>query len=94
MISRRGNDDPSTREAEYQARKEPAHVQPELPVAAAFFRGGRDEGAYCARDQQHRGERHDRDRAGRRIEQEGPEYPGRACSGRRRPSRSPAPSPM
>src|SRR5215813_7402041 len=80
MIARRRDDDPGTREAEHKAQDEPAHMQSALPVAAALGRGSRDEGAYRPGNQENRGKRHDRDRAGRRIKQEGSEYSRRARS--------------
>src|SRR5262245_66249193 len=80
MIARRRDDDPGTREAEHEAQDEPAHMQSALPVAAALRRGSRDEGAYRPGNHQNRGKRHDRDRSGRRIKQEGSEYSRRARS--------------
>src|SRR5262249_35256886 len=67
MSARRRDDDPSTGEAEQKAQDEPAHVQSPLPIAAALRRGSRDEGACRPGNQENRGERHDRDRAGRRV---------------------------
>src|SRR5262245_19875046 len=80
MIARRCDDDPSTREADEEAQDESAHMQSALPVAAALGSGSRDERAYRPGNHQNRGKRHDRDRAGRRIKQEGSEYSRRASS--------------
>src|SRR5262249_31047445 len=80
MIARRRDDDPSTGEAEQRPQAAPAHGKPPSPIAAALRGGSRDEGAYRPGNQETRGERHDRARAGRRVEQEGPEYPRRARS--------------
>src|SRR5499433_803099 len=80
MIARRRDDDPSTGEADQKAQDEPAHMQSALPIAAALRCGSRDEGAYRPGNQENRGERHDRDRAGGRVKQEGAEYSRRARS--------------
>src|SRR5262249_46985112 len=80
MIARRRDDDPSTGEAEQKAQDESAHMQSALPIAAALRPGTGDEGAYRPGNQETRGERHDRARAGRRVKQEGPEYSRRARS--------------